>query len=295
VPCGNFWALIRLPPPIQDEATTGAKLGGWQLKGSISMGGILRTQIERQPSETCARQRKVGTAASGLDFCRRSNTRAHHQPGLALGQTSATRTATMPDSLSIPTSSDPRSKRPVKRRALSPTSQQASSLDALFARPDQVIRTSAPAPRAAAPPPEIVTNVQGSSAGAGSGEFHVYKAARRREHERMKAMAAEVAADEQAAGFDAAKRERDSKDDERTRKNREKRDKAKARKAKAKAAGEKTGPAAKETKNGAAPRNIHEVEDDGRESPMEEDGLAAPTIPQVEVNSGLGLVIHDDD
>ena len=31
-------------------------------------------------------------------------------------------------------------------------------------------------------------NVQGSSAGAGSGEFHVYKASRRREYERLKIM-----------------------------------------------------------------------------------------------------------
>lgn len=36
-------------------------------------------------------------------------------------------------------------------------------------------------------------NVQGSSAGAGSGEFHVYKASRRREYERLQLMEEEAA------------------------------------------------------------------------------------------------------
>lgn len=34
----------------------------------------------------------------------------------------------------------------------------------------------------------MMKNVQGSSAGAGSGEFHVYKQNRRREYERLKLM-----------------------------------------------------------------------------------------------------------
>lgn len=37
-------------------------------------------------------------------------------------------------------------------------------------------------------PHEMMKNVQGSAAGAGSGEFHVYKASRRREYERVKLM-----------------------------------------------------------------------------------------------------------
>lgn len=39
----------------------------------------------------------------------------------------------------------------------------------------------------------MMKNVQGSSAGAGSGEFHVYKASRRREYERLKLMEDEAA------------------------------------------------------------------------------------------------------
>ncbi|KAG4429468.1 hypothetical protein IFR05_015044, partial [Cadophora sp. M221] len=136
---------------------------------------------------------------------------------------------------SIPTSADPRSKRPIKKRALSPRSQTAQSIDSLFSKPDQEIRI--PGSNALMThnnpnggPPEIVQNVQGSSAGAGSGEFHVYKASRRREYERLRGMDEEVRKEEEGAHWDREKREREERDREKTRKNREKRERLKRKK-----------------------------------------------------------------
>ncbi|KAJ2895582.1 hypothetical protein MKZ38_006332 [Zalerion maritima] len=140
---------------------------------------------------------------------------------------------------SIPTSADPRSKRPVKKRALTPVSAQAATVDALFAKPEQEIRipaSSIPASQRArvAAPPEIVTNVQGSSAGAGSGEFHVYKASRRREYERLRLMDEELKEEQAKTEFEKDKLEQAARDEEKTRKNREKREKKKKAKDKAK-------------------------------------------------------------
>lgn len=192
----------------------------------------------------------------------------------------------------IPTSSDPRSHRPLKKRALSPTSLQASQLTHLFAHPDTEIRipTSGPTGKKLPAPPEIVTNVQGSSAGAGSGEFHVYKAARRREYERLRAMDEEVAQEKEATEFELAKRERETKDEEKTRKNREKREKKRLKgkqKGGAKPAGEKEekkgGVVARQAKNGC--------EDEAKKG---DAGQKRPA-PAAIAADGPGLVIHDDD
>jgi hypothetical protein len=56
-----------------------------------------------------------------------------------------------------------------------------------------VVLPEPPKEKTIRPPREMVKNVQGSSAGAGSGEFHVYKASRRREYERLKLMEDEKA------------------------------------------------------------------------------------------------------
>ncbi|CAG9944299.1 unnamed protein product [Clonostachys rosea f. rosea IK726] len=201
---------------------------------------------------------------------------------------------------SIPTSADPKSRRPTKKRALTPVSAQAATVDALFARPGQEISVpplgGAASLKKRAAPPEIVANVQGSSAGAGSGEFHVYKASRRREYERLREMDQELAREKQQEEFEKHKDERDRKDDERTRKNREKREKMKARKAKkgkGSTNGDAKAPAAADAGgDGKAakvqPRQVKAGGDGGKDG---EEGCetAVSSAPAV------GLVIHDDD
>jgi hypothetical protein len=181
---------------------------------------------------------------------------------------------------SIPTSADPRSKRPAKRARIAndAISQQASSITALFSHPDV---NPTPEARAAyvRPPPEIMNNVQGSSAGAGSGEFHVYKASRRREYERLRAMDEEVKGEEDAERWERERQERVRRDEEATRKKREKRMRGK----KGKGGVDKE----KEKKVGGIQARVQSF--DGGEN----NGSEESNGPREEAE--LGLVIHDDD
>ncbi|EMD86207.1 hypothetical protein COCC4DRAFT_39338 [Bipolaris maydis ATCC 48331] len=199
----------------------------------------------------------------------------------------------------IPTSADPRSKRPVKKRALTPRTEQASQVEALFAKPDREIHIpgSGAIAKTSSLPPEIVANVQGSSAGAGSGEFHVYKASRRREYERLRAMDEEVKKEEDEKEFAKRKEELEKKDKEKTEKNRLKREKARQRKEKAKKGGKGGDGDAKDGTTGAeqakkklapnanVPKNSADDDADTRN-----DG--AEVVKNVEE---IGLIIEDDD
>ncbi|KAI7213215.1 hypothetical protein KC333_g6696 [Hortaea werneckii] len=134
---------------------------------------------------------------------------------------------------------DHRSHRPIKKsrpNTNDPHTQHQAHISTLFAHPDRPIHipdsSTQNSNTGPAAPPEIVTNVQGSSAGAGSGEFHVYKASRRRENERLKAMDEDNEREVKDREFEDRVGEMRRRDEEVLRRNREKREKAKARKKK---------------------------------------------------------------
>ncbi|KAA8575728.1 hypothetical protein EYC84_004838 [Monilinia fructicola] len=196
---------------------------------------------------------------------------------------------------SIPTSADARSKRPLKRRAISPRSETASQIDKLMAAPDRDIiipsSTSLTVKRdAGANVPEIVQNVQGSSAGAGSGEFHVYKASRRREYERLKSMDEEVRKEEEAEQWEREKKEREEKDAEKTRKAREKREKKRQKKTgKGQNPGTGVGAGAVEAQAGKVkPRIEANVKGNGEDEDAGTNNIG-------EAQEQVGVIIHDDE
>lgn len=120
----------------------------------------------------------------------------------------------------------------------------------------------------------------------------MYKAARRREYERLREMDEQVRKEKDATVFEAEKAEKDRKDAERTRKNREKRDKLKARKAK-KGKGGGAGGTDKKPASGVQANTVSR-EDNVAQEEKETQHNGGDEKPSDTIEP-VGLVIHDDD
>ena len=115
------------------------------------------------------------------------------------------------------------------KKMISPISKQRAQLEALLAQPDQEIELNAPLKTPLPPPPEFIGSFQGSTSGAASGEFHVYKNSKRREWERQKEFKEDIEREEAQKEFEIRRAETMALDDTRTEKKRLKREKAKRR------------------------------------------------------------------
>lgn len=191
-----------------------------------------------------------------------------------------------------PTSLDRRSHRPVKKARATATSAQSAAVEALFEKqPEiQIPESATKGPRTAASlaaPPEIVANVQGSSAGAGSGEFHVYKASRRREYERIRIMEEEAKTEQAVLEWEEKQRQNKLLDESKTSKNRKRREKQKALKE-----GKKDKKEDSDLPMKLKPLRINPLANGNEEQDASnaDDGAAVPLASEEN-----GIVMHDDD
>merc|ERR1712018_561451 len=138
---------------------------------------------------------------------------------------------------------------------------QRAKVEKLMKNPDKPV--SIPDPRQEKDPnkaPEFVYNVMGSSAGAGSGEFHVYRQIRRKEFARQKHIEELKTKDELNEAYHAKLEENKREADEKTAKKRAKRQKKKMKKNKN-----------KKTKVVETKKEKSETEEESEEEAEEED------------------------
>ncbi|KAG0371217.1 hypothetical protein BC939DRAFT_483495 [Gamsiella multidivaricata] len=118
-----------------------------------------------------------------------------------------------------------------KKHHFTPLELQKKQLDRLLEKIDKPIHIPERPnqKRTTREPKDYVKNVQGSSAGAGSGEFHVYRAGRRREYARLRNMELESKEEREQREYEEKIRAKRTADEEKTDKNRVKRQRRKQR------------------------------------------------------------------
>ncbi|XP_068610012.1 PRKR-interacting protein 1 homolog [Brachionichthys hirsutus] len=156
-----------------------------------------------------------------------------------------------------------------------PAEEQRLKLERLMRNPDKTVsipdRPKEWNPRA---PPEFVRDVMGSSAGAGSGEFHVYRHLRRREYQRQDFL------DKMSTKYDANLKYLDKVElnkqaaEDRTAKRRKKREKLKQKRLMAKKAKVET----KDGKEEDDDKKSDKSEEDEEEEDEREDDAEAPSF-----------------
>ncbi|KAJ2506726.1 PRKR-interacting protein 1 [Coemansia sp. RSA 2052] len=134
------------------------------------------------------------------------------------------------------------------------------------------------------PPPEIVLNVRGSSAGAGSSDFHTYRELRRKENLRIKLMEAEAANDDIGEEFNRERESLKRQDEERTAKNRAKRQKRNKGKNKGKATESQQPINTGNASNGSGDRSSTASDNYGEVFELEQD---AATPPRTIASNGI--------
>ncbi|KZT28953.1 DUF1168-domain-containing protein [Neolentinus lepideus HHB14362 ss-1] len=161
------------------------------------------------------------------------------------------------------------------RHAQTPLDRQRSQLEKLLKDPAKpAYIPPPPKEKIVRAPREMMKNVQGSSAGAGSGEFHVYKASRRREYERLKLMEEQTKKEVETAEFEQKKREWEQQAEAKTAKNRAKRQK---KKGKAKAAKQ---------------QDSQQQEDHGMGRPRDDGSIPSAPLKKRRLVSGKQLVFR---
>ena len=142
---------------------------------------------------------------------------------------------------------------------------QRSKLEKLMKNPEKPVNI--PGPRKEKDPnkaPEFVYNVMGSSAGAGSGEFHVYRQIRRKEFLRTKVLDEQLSKEKLNEEYHAKLEENQKEADERTAKKRAKRLKKKQKQKQLKKKKTQAGPQDDEKKSESESAESEEEEEDDK-------------------------------